>query len=182
MKRYISERLSLQTGHQRIGNQGQQHHEVWGYCALERQGKQTGFYTKSPTSPSTFMPILIILVGLPGSGKSTWAKEQKAKYPNRFVLVSRDEIRKIVNFPYRKDRTNLEREERNRQIMQAIEVGKDVILDETNLFESHRNTIRNGDIDITTVYYKSLLHVPVEVSLIETILELKKAKECRKIG
>jgi len=97
------------------------------------------------------LPILIILVGLPGSGKTTCAKEQKAKYPNRFVHVSRDEIRKIVNRPYREDRANLEKEERNQQIMQAIEAGKDFIIDETNLFESQRNS------------------------------ELKKAKEYRKI-
>lgn len=36
---------------------------------------------------------LILTIGIPGSGKSTWVKDTKSKYPGVFV-VSTDEIRK----------------------------------------------------------------------------------------
>lgn len=40
--------------------------------------------------------ILILTVGIPGSGKSTWVKQYTEKYPLTFV-VSTDEIRKELN-------------------------------------------------------------------------------------
>jgi len=92
------------------------------------------------------------------------------------VNVSRDEIRKIVNRPYWEDRANLEKEERNQQIMQAFEAGNDVILDETNLFESQRNTIRNGVIDIATVYYKNFLHISTEMCLNRNKLRIEEGE------
>ena len=90
--------------------------------------------------------------------------------------VSRDEIRKIVNRPYREDGTNFERDESNQQIMQVIEAGNDVILDETNLFESQRNTIRNGVIDIATVYYKNFLHISTEMCLNRNKLRIEEGE------
>lgn len=39
---------------------------------------------------------VIILKGLPGSGKSTWAKEQLEKYPGRYKRICKDDLRAML--------------------------------------------------------------------------------------
>ena len=79
-----------------------------------------------------------LLIGLPGSGKSTWAKK-KAKDKNTFI-VSRDAIRQamkynyVFNFRYEdavKDITF-------KMIASIVSYGFDVIIDETNVKRKRR--------------------------------------------
>ena len=41
------------------------------------------------------MSKLIVLQGIPASGKSTWAKQWAKEYPNSRVVVNRDSLRSM---------------------------------------------------------------------------------------
>jgi tRNA uridine 5-carbamoylmethylation protein Kti12 len=87
--------------------------------------------------------IVYILIGLPGSGKSTWTKE-KVKENEHCVVVSRDSFRNMIkgdeytfNFryePFIKDSTS-------KTIQSALKHGLDVIVDETHIKADRRKEI-----------------------------------------
>lgn len=82
--------------------------------------------------------MLEILVGLPGSGKSSYCKEQKEKYPD-ITIVSSDAIREEV-FGDINDQSH-NQEVFNiafKKVKEAILNDKDVIFDATNLSRKRR--------------------------------------------
>lgn len=85
------------------------------------------------------MPKIIMLRGLPASGKSTWAKE-KTKSGN-YMIVSKDIIREQLG-GYTPKREKDVIKIRNQQIKMGIELGKNVIVDDTNLNPIHEKAIR----------------------------------------
>ena len=83
------------------------------------------------------MGKVIILKGIPGSGKSTWAKEQVLKHDN-LIIVNRDKIREMLkgvykNFPFGSDMEKLVTSIEDKSIYKALEMGYDIIIDATNL-------------------------------------------------
>lgn len=91
-------------------------------------------------------PTAYILVGLPGSGKSTWIKSKNAE-GNYVVVSSDDEIEKYAKSKgltysdvfqdYVKTATNL----MNANFRSAIANGSDIIWDQTNLSKKKRRSI-----------------------------------------
>lgn len=80
---------------------------------------------------------LIILQGLPASGKSTWAKEYQAAEPTTRVIVSRDSIRHSRGqYWVPKQEPYITRLEEV-AVMTGLEMGYEVILDATNLNPEH---------------------------------------------
>lgn len=83
---------------------------------------------------------IIILQGLPGSGKSTWALAQCANDSN-VVRVNKDDIRRELRAqgwewsPLNEKKDVLPR--RDQRIEQALTAGCDVIVDDTNLLGGH---------------------------------------------
>jgi len=74
-------------------------------------------------------------IGLPASGKSTWAKDYQKKHKN-VVIIERDELRKMFGDTYKNPRakhelivTKMQRE----GAKQALESGFTVIISDTNL-------------------------------------------------
>jgi predicted ABC-type ATPase len=79
------------------------------------------------------MAKMIILSGIPGSGKSTWTKDFIKDNDNYFV-VSRDSIRFMKDKYWRpKDERFVEKAEKL-LAETAIEYGFNVIIDDTNLY------------------------------------------------
>lgn len=79
------------------------------------------------------LPDFIMLMGIPGSGKSTWAREYVLKCDASFTVVSADEIRKqLVG--------NMQNQSRNEEVWEVVlnqcqgllRNGRNVILDATN--------------------------------------------------
>ncbi|MCL2395204.1 MAG: AAA family ATPase [Acidimicrobiaceae bacterium] len=83
------------------------------------------------------IPTLIITRGLPGSGKTTWARDRQACDPT-VVLVSRDELRAILHG----GRYSPANEEqvvavRNAVVRDSLRRRRDVIVHDTNLNPAH---------------------------------------------
>lgn len=78
------------------------------------------------------MSRLTITVGLPGSGKSTWAGEQHASDPS-IVIVNRDSIRLELGAQFNWKHEKRVARIRDERIETALNAGYDVIDDDTNL-------------------------------------------------
>lgn len=80
------------------------------------------------------MGKIIMMKGIPGSGKSTWAKEYVLANPNT-VRVNNDELAEMMfnnDFP-EKARYKFVEQVREEIILEALEQGFDVLIDNTNL-------------------------------------------------
>ena len=81
---------------------------------------------------------LIMLIGLPGSGKSTYAAKLKAENPE-YVIHSSDELRKELYNDIKDQNHNAELfQELHRRIKRDLDLGNTVIYDATNLNKKRR--------------------------------------------
>ena len=79
------------------------------------------------------MSKLIILKGLPGSGKSTYARKLALASPNDLVIVNRDNIRSMLGKYWVPSREALVTEIEYYMIHESLNFGYEVIVDATNL-------------------------------------------------
>jgi predicted kinase len=81
--------------------------------------------------------------GLPGSGKSTWAKEILSSSPNSYKRINKDDLRNMLdNGKHSNDSEKFILKVRDSLILLAIENGKHVIIDDTNLALKHVERIK----------------------------------------
>lgn len=87
------------------------------------------------------MRTLILMAGVPGSGKSSWAKRYAAAHPNSYV-VDTDEVRRSITGDYRKftEPVSLAWDEMIRQANELLAKYEDVtvIIDSTFLNDERR--------------------------------------------
>ena len=89
------------------------------------------------------MKKVIILRGLPGSGKSTYAKQLLTEYPNAYKRINRDALRMMFDNGYSsKGNEKFVKKIRDVLIIQALEAGKHVIVDDTNLSQKNITRIK----------------------------------------
>lgn len=79
---------------------------------------------------------IIILRGLPASGKSLWAKKFIKDNPN-YIRVNKDDIRAMMSGEWSKDKERLVIEIRDSVIRDALIHGKSIIVDDTNFNTQH---------------------------------------------
>ena len=79
------------------------------------------------------MSEVIILQGIQGSGKSTWALDYVTKEPTKRVRVNRDSIRKMFGKYWVLEREELCNEIEDKAIAYAMVRGYDVVIDDMNL-------------------------------------------------
>ena len=79
---------------------------------------------------------LIITQGLPGSGKSTWAKRMVAEH-SKVMRVNRDEIRLELGFVFNARREGEVTAIQNKRVTDALNEGWTVITDDTYLNPAH---------------------------------------------
>lgn len=89
------------------------------------------------------MKKVIILKGLPASGKSTWAKQQLDAQPGAYKRINKDDLRAMLdNSHWSKSNEKFVLRLRDQLILAALEDGKHVIIDDTNLHPKHEQQIR----------------------------------------
>ncbi len=84
------------------------------------------------------MAKIILLKGLPGSGKSTWARQYVNENQGKVKRINKDDLRGMLDNNYWE--SNNEKfiiHIRNVIIIEALKLGKDVIVDDTNLHPKH---------------------------------------------
>ena len=79
------------------------------------------------------MNKLLILQGIPASGKSSWAKQWVEEDPKNRVIVNRDSIRRGLGVYWVPSREGLVTSIEQHSVYEALEMGYDVCLDATNL-------------------------------------------------
>lgn len=79
------------------------------------------------------MSEVIILQGIQGSGKSTWALDYVTKEPTKRVRINRDSIRKMFGKYWVLEREELCNEIEDKAIAYAMVRGFDIVIDDTNL-------------------------------------------------
>lgn len=115
------------------------------------------------------MGKIIMTMGLPASGKSTWAKEQVLSSQGDVVRVNKDDLRMMVHIgQHSKGREKLIKLLRNDIVCRAIEMGKTVIVDDTNFHPSHYYTLKEiaESLDAEFEVNDSFLQVPLEECII----------------
>jgi len=111
------------------------------------------------------MKTIILLKGLPASGKSTFAKQLLEERPGEYVRVNKDELRAMLhNSKWSKGNERQILRLRDTIIEDALTEGKSVIVDDTNLAPKHMARMtelalkHEANVDV----YDSFLDVPVE--------------------
>ena len=120
------------------------------------------------------MRTIMVMKGLPGSGKSRKAAEVIKKEPGRWVRINRDDLRGMCvgpgNNPYggnRNEREDLVRNFKNELVRQACREGFDVILDDTHLVPQTVKKIHElaqsiGDIKVIEVAVNESVETCIE--------------------
>lgn len=93
---------------------------------------------------------IIVLRGIPASGKSTWAMKY-VKTHEKTIIVNRDSLRKMCGEYWVPARESLITELENISVKIALELGYDVIVDATNMKQKaidHWKSFTNDNIDL----------------------------------
>ena len=110
------------------------------------------------------MKKVILTKGLPGSGKSTWAKQLIDMSPNSYKRINNDDLRKMFdNKQYSPNMEKFIKKAVDVLVLLALEEGKHVILDNTHLAESSINRIKElvkgkAEVEVNDIF----LQVPLE--------------------
>lgn len=129
------------------------------------------------------MKKVIIMRGLPGSGKSTYAKQLVEENPNSYKRINRDDLRMMFDNGYNSNgNEKFIKQVRDMLVVKALEAGKHVIVDDTNLSETNILRIRQLVEEFNKKYNDT---VTVEIKVMETTLaeciERDKERE-KKVG
>lgn len=119
------------------------------------------------------MQKVIILKGLPASGKSTWVKELQDSNPGRYKRINKDDLRSMVdNNYYGKNSEKIIIQLRDDMIWNFLKLGYHVIVDDTNLNPIHIDSIKeivqgynefhNSDISIEIKMFDIGVDVAIE--------------------
>jgi predicted kinase len=124
---------------------------------------------------------LIILVGLPASGKTTWAKAYVSAH-NNVIRVNKDDLRAMLhNGEYSKENENIVKKVRDMIMSVGFSNGQTVISDDCNMNPEHIDQMTkfanwNG---VPVVIRKEFLDVPIGICISR---DLRRASEGKKVG
>ena len=109
---------------------------------------------------------VILTRGLPASGKSTWAKKVVAENPNSYKRINKDDLRAMIDDgKYSNDNEKFILQVRDVMILMAIENGKHVIVDDTNLAPKHESAIRELIKGKAELVIQDFTDVPLETCI-----------------
>jgi predicted kinase len=109
-----------------------------------------------------------MLVGLPASGKSTYAKQVVAKDPNNWARVNNDDLRAMLNGSvWSQDYEKMITDARNYLIRDALKRGKNVIIDNLNLNRRHFDDVCKiaQSVNINVQVYEKAFYIELAEAL-----------------
>ncbi|HTF82350.1 MAG TPA: AAA family ATPase [Cytophagales bacterium] len=115
------------------------------------------------------MKKVIIMKGLPGSGKSTFAKKMVSENPNMYKRINRDDLRMMFdNGTLSEGNEKFIKKVRDLLIIKALEEGKHVIVDDTNLADTNHLRIKQLVQEFNKTHNDQVL---VEIKEMDTSME-----------
>ena len=113
------------------------------------------------------MSKLIITRGIPSSGKSTWAKQWVLEDPEHRVRINQDDIRLMLGKYWVPSREKLVQHIQKEALIEALERGYDIVIDNTNLNEKVLDSYRvlviaHGN---HAIEYKDFFDTPLSVCI-----------------
>jgi predicted kinase len=123
---------------------------------------------------------VIVLKGLPASGKSTYAKDLVDRHAGRYKRVNKDDLRAMLDNSYwSKGNEKFVLKVRDWLIVEALNDGKNVLVDDTNLHPKHETKIR----ELVKEYnQQNNSDVTVEVKFFEIELEEAIARDLKRFN
>lgn len=110
------------------------------------------------------MPKLLMLKGLPGSGKSTHARELVAKH--QYTRVNKDDLRAMLhNSVHSKHKEQTVLAIRDAIVMEALEKGSNVVVDDTNFAPVHEARLRDLAKSFDAQFESKFIDTPVEACI-----------------
>ena len=89
------------------------------------------------------MRKVIMLRGLPASGKTTWSRDFiEEQAANSWIRINKDDLRKMFSSEYSRGMEKFVLRARDILLSEALDDGKSVIIDDTNLNPAHERDIR----------------------------------------
>jgi predicted kinase len=126
------------------------------------------------------MQKIILTVGIPACGKSTWAKEKVAKDPEGTTRINRDDLRNMMsNYHFCDANEKLVTEASDAILKSALKKGRNIILDETNL--SQRNFDKICDLVKELNISAMVMEKPFYIDLEEALLRNSKREGTSKV-
>lgn len=112
------------------------------------------------------MKKVILTKGLPGSGKSTWAKKVVDDNPGVYKRINRDDIRAMLdNGKWSANNEKFVVEVRNTLILLALSADKNVIIDDTNLDPKNEKGLRELVKGKANIIIKDFTDIPLETCI-----------------
>jgi predicted kinase len=95
---------------------------------------------------------VILCVGIPACGKSTWSKEEVRKDPEGTTRINRDDLRNMLsNYHFTDSNEKIVTSLKEQALIIALKAGRNIIIDETNLnrrnFDDVCDIVRSLNID-----------------------------------
>ena len=112
------------------------------------------------------MKKVILTKGLPGSGKSFWAKALLLEKPGQYKRVCKDDLRAMLDTgKWSKHNEQFVLKVRDSLILAALQDGYHVIVDDTNLHAKHLRHITELVLGLAAVEIKDFTGVPLETCI-----------------
>ena len=113
------------------------------------------------------MNKLIICRGIPASGKTFWAKQWVLEDPEHRVRINQDDIRLMLGKYWVPSREELVQHIQKEALIEALERGYDIVIDNTNLNKKVLDFYRALIIDHGNhaIEYKDFFDTPLSVCI-----------------
>lgn len=111
---------------------------------------------------------IIVTMGIPGSGKSTFAKSWVAEDPNKRMRVNRDSLRvMLTNYHFTKENNDVTRIVRDDIIRNVVLAGRDLIVDECNVKSVTYKEVCKivKDLRVDAHVQEKVFYVPLETAV-----------------
>lgn len=114
------------------------------------------------------MQKIEILVGIPGSGKSTYCKQIMDKNPGLWKRINNDCLREMVDFgKWSKDDENIISDLRNHMIKDFLKRGYNILIDNLNINKRHLVTVCEiaKSLNIDVQIYEKTFYIELEEAI-----------------